>query len=242
MNCKNCGNPLPLGSSTCPNCGNPSGGIKSINEINNTNNEPLFAREEPKIEINNNTNFDDPKRKMRMMLIAGGIIFAFFIFILVTVIIPAFKPYKTTPKQQVTEETTVIGDETRGYLTLPGKWEKYYEKKVDTTAIRYSFEDSWIISMDSYDSSEDIPSSSKFADTSIELKKYNKSITDVQKYLTSVADYEAYQVLSFDSESKKWISEWYFMPAEGKIYFISIEGPGEDNKFGNVPNTFVLNK
>ena len=75
MNCKKCGNPLPVGSVSCPNCGEPVSNIKSIDEIQNTNNESIFEEEkEKKVQdsenepvINNLDSEGDKKKKIIMV-------------------------------------------------------------------------------------------------------------------------------------------------------------------------------
>ena len=243
MNCKNCGNPLPIGSVSCPNCGTSVNDIKSIKEIQNSTNEPIFhekkkgqekeKKEEPVI---NNVDFDDGTKKN---IIITVIVIAAVLIVFGIILYSTLGPSGTPKQNQTNTEKMVVGNDNTGYLTLSGKWTEVTDEQ-EPDVIVYS-KDDWKVTLDSFETEEHTAEEAART-VYFNISTSNDNVSDVEITTIKVAKYDGYAVTSYYKDRSMWITNWYFSVGDGKIYHIQIEGPESASENYLIPSTFSVEK
>lgn len=173
-----------------------------------------------------------------LVLLIGIIVLAFFI--------PKLResnPDIVIEKEEKnTTEDTIIGNDDFGYLKLPGKWYKFQD--VDgKSALQYSLDSVWIVSLESYESKYDDETAENLAKASLyNLINNEVGVENATGATVKLAGYDAYQVYGLYTSDNIWLVEWFFEPGDGKIHYISVEGPDYNSDYFNIPETFSLTK
>lgn len=145
-------------------------------------------------------------------------------------------------EKEVTEEDTIIGNDSFGYLKLPGKWYKFQDVE-GKTALQYTKDSVWIVTLEAYTPS----APDQTAETLAKASLYNLTNNEVgvekpTGATVKVAGYDAYQVYGLYTSDNIWLVEWFFEPGDGKIHYMSVEGPDYTSDYFQIPETFSLTK
>lgn len=172
-----------------------------------------------------------------LVLLIGIIILSFFL--------PKLR--KSNPdiiieKEEKNTKDTIIGNDDFGYLKLPGKWYKFQD--VDgKSALQYSLDSQWIVSLESYEPKYDDETAEYLAKTSLSNLINNEvGVENATGATVKLAGYDAYQVYGLYTNDNIWLVEWFFEPGDGKIHYISVEGPDYNSDYFKIPETFSLTK
>ena len=156
---------------------------------------------------------------------------------------------KTNTNSNTTNsDTTVVGDDTYGYITIPKNWGKFYD--VDgNSSLQYSYANVYIVSLNLLDS--DLVSSAKEAASNYMYNMQNNSdVTGVTGATVSIGknkEYTAYQVYMYYPSDSTYLITYWFESEDGNIRYIALEGPEELSgvkitDYLYIPESFSLNK
>ena len=142
-----------------------------------------------------------------------------------------------TEETKVEEGKMIIGDDTYGYVQVPSDWKEF--KDIDgNSSIQYTDigDMGYIISLNIVDG--DV--SPYTAATNIK----NHIITenaDAKVVYTKISKYYGYKVEAKYPDGT-YLDAYLFKTDDGKLHYISIEGPDKDNDSFKIPDTFSVNK
>lgn len=278
MNCKKCNSPLNEGSAFCPVCGEKvvtdTTSVIEEKKEEMINNEPVVGQPTPYVEPTPiiepqiteaastvNQTIPVERKNSNAPLIVVIIILSVLLlsaigFIVIKYVIPSMEPdtpvVDPTPTPTTTqEEDTIMGNDTLGYLKLPGEWLKasvngasdkalqYIEKKTNTGSTATG---SWLVTLNVLDKT--YTTSAKEAANN-EANYYNTMDSDasnVQVELDKIGSYTAYKLSCQYISDKVWVITWYFEPGDGLVHVIQVEGLDLDKDYFEIPNTFSLTK
>jgi len=154
----------------------------------------------------------------------------------------------TTNSGTTNSDTTVVGDDTYGYITIPKNWGKFYD--VDgNSSLQYSYANVYIVSLNLLDS--ELVSSAKEAATNYMYNMQNNSdVTGVTGATVTIGknkEYTAYQVYMYYPSDSTYLITYWFESEDGKIRYIALEGPEELSgvkitDYLYIPESFSLSK
>lgn len=179
----------------------------------------------------------------RPLIIA--LIIALVLLVVIGILAFFIPKLRTTNPDIVIEEDskdTIIGNDNFGYLKLPGNWYKFQD--VDgKSALQYTKDSVWIVSIESYTPSYEDQNAENLAKSSLyNLKNNEVGVENATGATVKVAGYDAYQVYGLYTNDNIWLVEWFFEPGDGKIHYISVEGPDYKSDYFKIPETFSLTK
>ena len=149
----------------------------------------------------------------------------------------------TTNTTNATNTTTVpssdrqkIGSATDGYLTIPNDWNKFYD--VDAPgSIQYTYKYLYIVTLKGI--GETTQTVDSLAD-SMKAQISTENTTNISVSDASIGGYSAKKLRAFYPSENTWL-DIYFVKANNKMYYISIEGPDSNSDyFKQIPDTFSL--
>lgn len=245
MNCNNCGNQVENGQQVCNNCGN---------NLNQPNLNPQYQ---------NNPMPVQPKKKNGLvialivlavfLLISFGVRFVLlnktndFINNLNKEIEDALKDMEENDlnvdgEKNADTDKQKVGSDEHGYVYIPKDWNKFIDVDLDPSSnvIQYSLANTYILTMSSVEKN-DSTAKERASNLAASLKEENE-ITDLTGATVSIASYTAYQVYGYYPNEKIWLVSWIFETEDGKIHFLSVEGPDQKSEHFNIPKTFTLKK
>ena len=237
MNCKKCNSPLPEGSKFCSKCGEQFETETVIEEVEKLEVEP---------EINQIPVVEKKKSKAPLIIgiVAGLLIIGILIFILVKIVLPSSVNNASAANGQNisdNKEYMVIGNKDYGYLELPGTWYKFKDVE-ENDALQYTKDSVWIVSLTTIDTTYN-QTAENIANAALYNKQYGtEEVEDATIAKTKVASYDAYEVYGYYPYDNIWLVEWFFEPGDGKIHYISLEGPEYNEIYFNIPDSFSLTK
>ncbi len=137
---------------------------------------------------------------------------------------------------------TVIGSTELGYLKLPGTWYRFYDTTGNKSGLQYTKDSIWIVSIDTIDVSS-TSTAELLGKTAIYSMKYGDNpATKAEGAKIKVAGYDGYQAYGYYASENKYLVEWFFEPGDGKVHYISVEGPDASSDNFKIPDTFSLTK
>jgi len=125
-------------------------------------------------------------------------------------------------------QTTIVGDDTYGYITIPKNWGKFYD--VDgNTSLQYSYANVYIVSLNVLDSGT-VSSAKEAASNYMYNMQNNSNVTGVTGATVTIGknkEYTAYQVYMYYPSDSTYLITYWFETEDGKIRYIALEGPEE---------------
>ncbi len=142
-----------------------------------------------------------------------------------------------------TNSTTIsntkrVGSEKYGYVTIPTEWQIYSDASTGTS-IQYSSNDSYILTMNAFDSS--VYDAKGYA-TLTANNMQNEGVTKLTTAMVKVANYNAYQVYGYYTSDNTWLVVWYFKTEDEMVHYLAVEGPDNLSDNFKIPDTFSLSK
>ena len=141
----------------------------------------------------------------------------------------------TTPTNTSSSDTQKVGTATDGYVEVPKNWARFYDPDAPST-FQYSYANVYIVTL------MGIGNSTKTVDEmaeSMRAKLATENTTNVEVSDATIGGYTAKRARAFYPADNVWL-DIYFVNANGKLYYISIEGPDKDSEYFKIPNTFTL--
>ena len=137
----------------------------------------------------------------------------------------------------LTDSSKVIGDDTFGYVKVPTEWVEFQD--IDNPSV-YQYTDigekGYIVTLNTYE--EDIAA----YQAATNLKNNIESEGNEATITTAVIDkYVAWKVDAKYTDGT-YIDIYLFKASDGKLHFVSIEGPDDTNDNFKIPYTFSMSK
>ena len=125
------------------------------------------------------------------------------------------------------ENTTVVGDNKYGYITIPKNWARFYD--VDgNTSLQYSYANLYIVSLNYFEDSE--YTAKELASNYMYNKQNSSDVTGVTGATVQIGknkEYTAYQVYMYYPSDGTYLVTYWFEAEDGKVHYIALEGPEE---------------
>lgn len=143
--------------------------------------------------------------------------------------------------------TTVVGDDKYGYITIPKNWAKFYD--VDgNTSLQYSYANVYIVSLNYFEDSQ--YTAKELASNYMYNKQNSSDVTGVTGATVQIGknkEYTAYQVYMYYPSDGTYLVTYWFEAEDGKVHYIALEGPEELSgvsitDYLYIPESFSLNK
>ena len=138
---------------------------------------------------------------------------------------------------EVEEGKMIIGDNTYGYVQVPSDWKEF--KDVDgNNSIQYTDigDMGYIISLNTV--SEDITPYAAATNIKNHILTEN---ADAKVVYTKISKYYGYKVEAKYPDGT-YLDAYLFKTENGKLHYVSIEGPDNTNESFKIPDTFSINK
>lgn len=258
MNCRKCNNEISESVTMCPFCGTsvrmpeseslPMQGNGSninipnsapIKQMPSNNSSPLMEPIKP-INSNLNSNYSNngsKKSKMSIIIsVVGLLVLALIVFVVFRFIIPSV----TSDNTEETLVYSIVGDDTNGYLKLPGEW-AIFDNDDENPALQYIDSMDCIISLQAINKVNDTINAENLAEEAVErMTDSEEAIDNINSEKTTVANYDAYQVYGHYTDDDIWLIEWFFETGDDNVYYIALEGTEFFEEYFNIPDTFSL--
>lgn len=147
----------------------------------------------------------------------------------------------------VNTQTTIVGDNIYGYITVPKNWAKFYD--IDgNTSLQYSYGNIYIVSVNYFE--DNSYTAQQLASNFMYNKQNSSDVTGVTGATVQIGinkEYTAYQVYMYYPYDNVYLITYWFETEDGKVRYIALEGPGELNGISisdylYIPESFSLNK
>jgi len=159
------------------------------------------------------------------------------------------------PEEKITttnDDYMVVGDDTLGYLKLPGTWTKGSVSGASETAIQYiddatvanTAKGSYIVTLNVWSKTPDSKITAKTA-SEAEANYYNANDPDasnVSVELVKVGKFDAYKLSCQYKSDNVWVITWYIDGDDGLVHIIQVEGLDLTNDFFKIPESFSFTK
>lgn len=150
---------------------------------------------------------------------------------------------KTTDTTDTNKKYMVMGDDTLGYVKLPGSWYKGKVAGSADSSLQYFTYDNgkYIITLDVLDKTKytDIKSTASTFEYSY---KQDSDATNISTTQTKVGKYDAYQIKVQYKSDSVWVYSYFFKAEDGLIHMIQTEGLDTTSDYFDIPDTFSLTK
>ena len=154
---------------------------------------------------------------------------------------------KETATTTTTEDYMVVGNDTLGYLKLPGKWTKGSVAGAPKTAIQYvndatvanTAKGSYIVTLNVWKEKPDATTAKYAAEQ--EANYYNTNDPDasnVSVELVKLGKLNAYKLSCQYKSDNVWVITWYIDGDDGLVHIIQVEGLDRANDYFKIPETF----
>jgi len=157
----------------------------------------------------------------------------------------------TTPTDTTTSDYMVIGDDTLGYLKLPGEnnWKKAQVSGATTSSLQYvemstykaNSTGSWIVTLDVLDKTK-YTDAKTASNTFLSAWESDSDTTNVKSESTKIGKYDAYKVYVQYKSDSVWMLSWFFKADDGLVHMIQVEGLDSSSDYFKIPETFSLTK
>ena len=125
------------------------------------------------------------------------------------------------------ENTTVVGDNKYGYITIPKNWARFYD--VDgNTSLQYSYANVYIVSLNYFEDTQ--YTAKEYASNYMYNKQNSSDVTGVTGATVQIGknkEYTAYQVYMYYPSDGTYLVTYWFEAEDGKVHYIALEGPEE---------------
>ncbi len=136
----------------------------------------------------------------------------------------------------ITDSSKVVGNDNFGYVKVPASWVEFHD--VDNPSV-YQYTDigeyGYIITLNSYE--EDI---TPYTAANNILSSITSGGNEATLTSAIIGRYVAYKVDAKYTDGT--YIDIYLFKADGKLHYVSIEGPDDTNDNFNIPKTFSLTK
>lgn len=151
------------------------------------------------------------------------------------------------------EDYMVVGDDTLGYLKLPGKWTKGSVAGASATAIQYvnnesyngsTANGSYIVTLNVWNKTPDSTATAKTT-SEAEANYYRTNDPDASNIsveLVKLGKFDAYKLSCQYKSDKVWVITWYIDGDDGLVHIIQVEGLDLTNDFFKIPESFSFTK
>ena len=135
------------------------------------------------------------------------------------------------------EDTMYVGDSYFGYVKVPKSWHKFVDVDGNTTFQYTDIGDTgYIITLNTYEENIDKYTAAK------NIKEHIESEGNEASYrYTKIAKYWGYVVEAKYTDGT-YLNAYLFKADDGKLHYVSIEGPDKYNDNFKIPDTFSLTK
>ena len=157
----------------------------------------------------------------------------------------------TTPTDTTTNDYMVIGDDTLGYLKLPGEnnWKKAQVSGATTSSLQYvemstykaNGTGSWIVTLDVLDKTK-YTDAKTASNTFLSAWESDSDTTNVKSESTKIGKYDAYKVYVQYKSDSVWMLSWFFKADDGLVHMIQVEGLDSSSDYFKIPDSFSLTK
>ena len=135
------------------------------------------------------------------------------------------------------EKTKVVGDDYYGYVKVPENWVEF--KDLDSTGT-FQYTDigdtGYIITLNTYE--ENISP----YQAAMNVKNHSEEEGNEASYkFGKINKYSCY-IVNAKYTDGTYLDAYLFKADDGKLHYVSIEGPDDDNDNFDIPDTFSLNK
>ena len=145
------------------------------------------------------------------------------------------------------KNTTIVGDDKYGYITIPNNWVKFYDIN-GNTSLQYSYANIYIISLNYFEDSE--YTAKEYASNYMYNKQNSGDVTGVTGATVKIGknkEYTAYQIYMYYPYDATYLVTYWFEAEDGKVHYIALEGPEElggvkITDYLYIPESFSLNK
>ena len=149
-----------------------------------------------------------------------------------------------TDKTDTTEDYMVMGDDTLGYVKLPGSWFKGTVAGATESSLQYFRYDTagkFIVTLDVLDKTKytDAKASASVFEA---VFKTDSDATNIKTESSKIGKYDAYKVYVQYKSDSVWVVSWFFKADDGLIHMIQVEGLDTTHEYFKIPNTFSLTK
>lgn len=143
-----------------------------------------------------------------------------------------------TTSTNTSSNTQRVGNDEFGYVTVPNNWYRFYDPDALST-FQYSYASIYIVTLYAKNKSE--LSAKDYATNSMYNMK-QEGAENVTGATVSLGKYTAYQVYGYYRSENIWLVSWHFEAEDGKVHYISMEGPDASSEYFKIPETFSLKK
>ena len=139
-----------------------------------------------------------------------------------------------------------VGDEKYGYISIPSNWTRFYDTD-GNNSLQYSLADVYIVTLDIVDGQK---TAKEYASNFMYNKQNSSEVADVTGATVTIGKnrkYTAYQVYMYYPNDSTYLVTYWFEAEDGKVHYISLEGPGELSgvkltDYTYIPESFSLTK
>lgn len=131
-----------------------------------------------------------------------------------------------------------VGTDEFGYVTVPNNWYRFIDPDA-TSTFQYSYANVYIVTLYARDKAG---MTAKDTATNSMYNMKQEGAENVTGATVSLGKYTAYQVYGHYRSENIWLVSWHFEAEDGKIHYISMEGPDASSEFFKIPETFSLKK
>ncbi len=242
-------NPNPYYNNQNPNMYNnrnmPNGyyGQNPMNNRNpNMNNQNM---NNPNMNKNPNKKDDKNKKSLLPLFIVLGALGLVAVILLIVFLVSSSgnnDKKEDKPQEPAVLQDKVVGNDTNGYITVPGDWVNYVDSQnADNAMIQFSSKDKkYIVTLVYYTETNINPYSGAAA---IAKSLKDEGCTDLKaaKITLTDANYETY-IVSGVYPDKTVMVTYFFEAEDGVTHCIMVEGPDATNNAFNIPATWKLKK
>lgn len=204
---------------------------------------PYYGKNRYIYPSSNEPNQDDENKGISKDLLFKIGVFVLAALVLILIILAVNSCTKKAENEEdpntYVDNTKVVGNDTLGYVTIPGSWVKFIEEG-GTRALQYSSKDgTYIVTLDAL-SSTDISAEEYALGKANELKK--DGVTNIKGATVTLGKYDAYEVYGFHDTVKSWVLVYFFEAEDGYTHFVGVEGPDQTSDAFRIPYSFSLTK
>ena len=145
---------------------------------------------------------------------------------------------KDETPDKTNKKNITVGDEKRGYISIPSNWTRFYD--IDgNNSLQYSLANVYIVTLDIVEGQN---TAKEYASNFMYNKQNSSEVTDVKGATVTIGKnrkYTAYQVYMYYPNDSTYLITYWFEAEDGKVHYISLEGPSELSGVKLTDYTFI---